>query len=121
MRYPDILDAVARFRRGENVSRALREKTGMRHVAWTPIAADAAATAWEQAFGFPGMARPNLVAADLILGRTPPPPAPMTAMQRIAMATTAMTATMTARRSIHRTCSTWAVSGGASRASAGRS
>ncbi|MFN7917320.1 MAG: 4Fe-4S dicluster domain-containing protein [Vicinamibacterales bacterium] len=47
---------------------ALREKTGMRHVAWTPIAADAAATAWEQAFGFPGMARPNLVAADLILG-----------------------------------------------------
>ena len=47
---------------------ALTERTGLRHVAWTPVAADATAAAWAQAFGRPEVARPNLTKADLILG-----------------------------------------------------
>ncbi len=41
-----------------SVIAALTAQTGMRHVVWTPIAADGAATAWLQAFGGRGSTRP---------------------------------------------------------------
>ncbi len=47
---------------------ALRDRCGLRHVTWTPIAADAAVAAWSQAFGGPEVARPRLAEADVILG-----------------------------------------------------
>jgi len=47
---------------------ALGARTGMRHVAWTPLGDDAAAVAWTQAFGHPRVARPRLDRADVILG-----------------------------------------------------
>ena len=47
---------------------ALREKTGLRHVAWTPVAAEATAKAWTTAFGLGEVRRPNLADADFVLG-----------------------------------------------------
>lgn len=47
---------------------ALGERTGLRHVAWSPLASDAAARAWERAFGEPRPARPRLDRAAVILG-----------------------------------------------------
>ncbi|MFN7983758.1 MAG: twin-arginine translocation signal domain-containing protein [Vicinamibacterales bacterium] len=47
---------------------ALREHTGLRHVAWTPLASDASSEAWARAFGRPGVARPKLADADVVLG-----------------------------------------------------
>jgi len=47
---------------------ALTAQTGLRHVAWAPLADDAAATAWTAAFGHAALARPRLDQADLVLG-----------------------------------------------------
>ena len=47
---------------------ALTAQTGLRHVVWSPIAADGAATAWLQAFGHTNVARPRLDKADLVVG-----------------------------------------------------
>lgn len=47
---------------------ALSERTGLRHVAWSPLAADAAALAWERAFGEARTVRPRLDRADLVVG-----------------------------------------------------
>ncbi len=47
---------------------ALRQASGMRHVAWTPIAPEATAAAWARAFGRPEVGRPRLADADLIVG-----------------------------------------------------
>ena len=46
----------------------LEEGLGVRHVGWTPIANDAAASAWKNAFGSTPMPRPRLDSADLIVG-----------------------------------------------------
>ena len=46
----------------------LSAKTGLRHVAWTPLESDAAAAAWSQAFGEAKGARPRLDRADLVVG-----------------------------------------------------
>jgi molybdopterin-containing oxidoreductase family iron-sulfur binding subunit len=46
----------------------LTAKTGMRHVAWSPIEGDAAGIAWKQAFGDARVARPCLDKADLVVG-----------------------------------------------------
>jgi molybdopterin-containing oxidoreductase family iron-sulfur binding subunit len=43
-------------------------QTGARHVAWSPIEADAAQAAWMRVFGNAGAARPRLDKADLIVG-----------------------------------------------------
>ena len=43
-------------------------QTGLRHVAWSPLADDAAGTAWNAAFGSARVARPRLEKADLIVG-----------------------------------------------------
>jgi Fe-S-cluster-containing dehydrogenase component/anaerobic selenocysteine-containing dehydrogenase len=47
---------------------ALTAQTGLRHVVWTPIECDAAASAWNRAFGDGKVARPRLDAADLVVG-----------------------------------------------------
>ncbi len=47
---------------------ALSERTGLKHVVWTPIAPGATTTAWSRAFGRPDVARPRLAEADLIVG-----------------------------------------------------
>ena len=43
-------------------------RTGLRHVAWSPLANDAASVAWKQAFGDARVARPRLDEADLVVG-----------------------------------------------------
>ena len=50
------------------VFRGLSERTGLRHVVWSPLESDAAGLAWKQAFGDARVARPRLDKADLILG-----------------------------------------------------
>ncbi len=47
---------------------ALSAHTGLRHVAWSPVEADAAASACRQAFGDGRAPRPRLDKADLLLG-----------------------------------------------------
>ncbi|HSM51176.1 MAG TPA: twin-arginine translocation signal domain-containing protein, partial [Thermoanaerobaculia bacterium] len=47
---------------------ALAGRTGLRHVTWSPLAADAAALAWERAFGEARAVRPRLDRADLVVG-----------------------------------------------------
>jgi Fe-S-cluster-containing dehydrogenase component/anaerobic selenocysteine-containing dehydrogenase len=47
---------------------ALSARTGLRHVAWSPLENDAAGTAWTQAFGHARVARPRLAEADLVVG-----------------------------------------------------
>ena len=46
----------------------LTARTGLRHVAWSPIESDAASVAWREAFGDGRIARPRLDKADLIVG-----------------------------------------------------
>ncbi len=46
----------------------LAARTGLRHVVWSAIEADAAARAWQQAYGHGRVARPRLDRADLIVG-----------------------------------------------------
>ncbi len=46
----------------------LTARTGLRHVAWSPIESDAASVAWREAFGGGSIARPRLDRADLIVG-----------------------------------------------------
>ena len=46
----------------------LTARTGLRHVAWSPIESDAASVAWREAFGGGRIARPRLDKADLIVG-----------------------------------------------------
>jgi molybdopterin-containing oxidoreductase family iron-sulfur binding subunit len=43
-------------------------QSGARHVAWSPIEADAARDAWMRVFGHSGVGRPRLDKADLIVG-----------------------------------------------------
>ncbi len=43
-------------------------RTGLRHVAWSPVANDAAGAAWKLAFGDATIARPRLDTADLVVG-----------------------------------------------------
>ena len=47
---------------------ALSAHTGLKHVAWSPVEADAAARACRQAFGDGRVPRPRLDKADLVLG-----------------------------------------------------
>jgi molybdopterin-containing oxidoreductase family iron-sulfur binding subunit len=47
---------------------AISAQTGLRHVAWTPIEADAAAIAFTRAFGDARVPRPCLDKADLLVG-----------------------------------------------------
>jgi Fe-S-cluster-containing dehydrogenase component/anaerobic selenocysteine-containing dehydrogenase len=47
---------------------ALSARTGLRHVSWSPLPGDAAATAWQAAFGTPRPCRPRIENADLIVG-----------------------------------------------------
>lgn len=46
----------------------LEERTGMRHVAWSPLASPSADEAWSRAFGTAAAMRPRLEQADLIIG-----------------------------------------------------
>ena len=55
---PSVMAAIA----------ALSAKTGLRHVAWAPLGDEAAATAWQQAFGEAKVLRPRLDKADLVVG-----------------------------------------------------
>ncbi|MEZ5291597.1 MAG: 4Fe-4S dicluster domain-containing protein [Vicinamibacterales bacterium] len=50
------------------VIQAMSAQTGLRHVVWAPMSADAGARAWTAAFGSAGPARPRLDRADLIVG-----------------------------------------------------
>ena len=47
---------------------AITAATGLRHVIWAPLGADAAAEAWTRAFGHARVARPALDKADVVLG-----------------------------------------------------
>ena len=47
---------------------AISARTGLRHVAWSPLEDDAASAAWKQAFGDARVAKPRLDKADLIVG-----------------------------------------------------
>ena len=47
---------------------ALSARTGLRHVAWSPLACDAASVAGAQTFGHARIARPQIGKADLLLG-----------------------------------------------------
>lgn len=47
---------------------ALTARSGLRHVVWSPLACDAAAIAWQRAFGHARIARPRLDRADLVVG-----------------------------------------------------
>lgn len=47
---------------------AISAQTGLRHVAWGPLEADATANAFAKAFGDPRVPRPSLGTADLIVG-----------------------------------------------------
>jgi molybdopterin-containing oxidoreductase family iron-sulfur binding subunit len=46
----------------------LTARTGLRHVAWSPLESDAASAAWARAFGDARVAWPRLDKADLIVG-----------------------------------------------------
>ena len=47
---------------------AIAAQTGLKHVAWSPLEADAAALAFSKAFGDARVPRPRLDAADLVVG-----------------------------------------------------
>jgi molybdopterin-containing oxidoreductase family iron-sulfur binding subunit len=46
----------------------LSQRTGLRHVAWSPLGCDAAGAAWMLAFGEAAVGRPRIGRADFILG-----------------------------------------------------
>ena len=46
----------------------LSQRTGLRHVVWSPLGCDAAGVAWTQAFGDGKVGRPRIDRADFILG-----------------------------------------------------
>ena len=47
---------------------ALAARTGLRHIAWAPVVAEALPLAWEKAFGDARVPRPRLDKADFVLG-----------------------------------------------------